>query len=1067
MILLVLLNRVFGIVCNCAEQRPECLDYCRMHTAKLINEAETAAMNASTGKQKSKLANEAETAMTNVSTNKPANEAENRTVSTDKHRNDRLTNSKNDGLTNENDDIKRSSLVDTTSNDSLVNSNAVPKDSADILKLQRNVQLNAKPGTGHVMEQKLHSSGRNVNGTPSGSNLVPRNGMSSLLDREGPKSNNLVTNSSNTLLDKESLKSSIPDKENLKNNNLVANGSDTFPEKENLKSSIPDREDLKNNNLMANNSNTLPDKEGLKNSNLNENANVIEAIPMVAPQNNNMMVKNDTSDGVGQLLSAAESKPQIVDVISASPAPPMIDVMPTNPVPVVDVIPASPMPPVINAVPVSPEPAIDGMPASPAPQIVDVSQPGIIKTNMPATAQAVNGSNRNNDILAQIISLVTNTQNPNTMAVPARNMNDGIDTEHGYLRNSGFGGGQTNIDPACKNDVSCMQIIDFLRNRHNNLKNTNKREQNSDPCLFYKLLQDYLKGVNFLSPDIKQELGRLKGKFVKIYRAELRSCLDAEDMTSRTPYSTQTRGILDGIIDFFKQSNDTGAERPGLLFDEMDNSRNRKQPHNMLKENKEMDISGNIDESGIDLTLTKYVTVDAGSYDAQNGKTVTKTVTVGSIRDSNSEIEKTVANKDISTKRRRNDHRKEMDEPSCSDDITSERASRDVTVTRTLTTSTVITITQKRTSSTGTSTESLHSSQSGSVFSSTRMHSSKESSYAPSSTARTGSAVSSNHFDILQSAKESSYAPSSTAKTESAVSSNHFDILSIFKKLDVNSYTTTTKGEDILQSIYSIIVEIKGKGKEQVMINSKSVPAPLDRLPSRSIHTITQTIERKRVQASSVDRHATDQSAQQNVLEEIRRDQKVLLRKIQALLPRMAYGDVNCTGSAREMKDMDRKMSVLRDSLAKDVSIDDRMSILNSLTKDVSIDSRTSVLNDLAKDASISNRMSALSNIAKDVSIEIIRETPSISIIGRTDNAVTALKTASIHSSFMASERETERDDTTQTSSASRTEMEYYHTITLDHRSSRDDGRDVKIKIEDVSDTGSEDNLVIMHGDVQ
>jgi hypothetical protein len=79
--------------------------------------------------------------------------------------------------------------------------------------------------------------------------------------------------------------------------------------------------------------------------------------------------------GAGALLaSSATPAPPVIDIVPATPAPPVIAILPATPAPpVIAILPATPAPPVIDILPATPAPPVIAiLPATPAPPVIDI-----------------------------------------------------------------------------------------------------------------------------------------------------------------------------------------------------------------------------------------------------------------------------------------------------------------------------------------------------------------------------------------------------------------------------------------------------------------------------------------------------------------------------------------------------------------------------------------------------------------------------------------------------------------------------------------------------------------------
>lgn len=716
-------------------------------------------------------------------------------------------------------------------------------------------------------------------------------------------------------------------------------------------------------------------------------------------------------------------------------------------------------------------PKLIQLPAKPPVAINETPQKILVACSPPVPSIPNDVNRTNNDILAQLITLINSQQNPNTIALPGVNAGGGIDTEHRYLRNSGMDNNQTNYnDTQCKNDVSCMQIKDLQMRGNNQNSMEDRQKRNSDPCLFYKMLVDYSKDINFLSPDMKKELNRIKSKFIDRYRSELKSCLGMVDEIGevKTRYATKTKGIFDGIVDFFRDNgtNSRNTERPGLLFDEINNVNGLGSTAERLDTSRDSELSENSDGWSNDITITRYVTLDGNDKLAILGsKTITKTVTVSedlkSENDekrskSNDQVAKKVYKRDISQDRSPkerengntdNNSAKNSQNESSGASSTKETGNsyttstvqetstmeKTSTVTQTLTKSTTITITQDSSSSYSFTSQTYESAKS-SYSDSTSLHTSSSSSSSVSNT---------------------------NAKT---VSGDNLDILSFMKRLDANNYTTAkdTNGNNILESIYSIIIEIKNDeivGKTKSREKSASSSTSPDKTVSTL--TITQTVDKQLIgQTRKVNRNGMnittvtkmiEQSAtphvdtinnQENILKEIREDQKLLIEKLKDFLDEREQKKLEDTRSASPR---------VFDSIYSTVDIKTIKPAIENMKKSIGAFKKEF-------------------KVGSDINIEIVSESPSIGLFSQTLSVP-----YTIYSSVIADAKEYRAlsgSDTEMISLSASIEivepensMQYYKTIVLRHKSGENDKENVKIRIEDQSESNSDVEKVVVSGE--
>ncbi|ELQ74041.1 hypothetical protein THOM_3043 [Trachipleistophora hominis] len=701
----------------------------------------------------------------------------------------------------------------------------------------------------------------------------------------------------------------------------------------------------------------------------------------------------------------------------------------------------------------------------------DDSRQKILVVDPPVTPPIPNDINRtNNDLLAQLVTLIGNIQNPNTVVRPISNAGDGIDTEHRYLTNNIANDNKMNYsDTQCKNDVSCMQIKDLQMGRNNQNGAEERRMRNSDPCLFYKTLVDYTKDINFLSPDMKKELNRIKSKFVDRYRTELKTCLGLADEIAevRTRYATTTRGFLDGIVDFFKDNGTNGkrTDRPRLLFDEINNINGLGGSGDRDERNRNSNFLENREGSNDDITITRYVTLDNDDKISIFGnKTITKTVTVSKdpkkeaerIK-SNNQIDKQISKRDIvqdySPEKKENKDKdstlsKNMQDDSAEMKTTNESqsssktstgletstAEKTSTVTKTLTKSTTITITQDVS------------------------HSYSSVSKTPEKT----KSLSSDSPSLSASISSSTDVSNTSVKI---TSDDGLDVLSFIKKLDSKNYTTTKHANDnkILESIYSIIIEIKNdegvkktkKYEKATQYSVKSTEMMVSTL------TITQTVDKELIRKTNKSLRDTtgpitetitqsntpsiDTIAHhENILKEIREDQKILIEKLKNILDE---------GQLQEFQKIQPSKPKIFESIYSTVDVKNIKPAVENVKK--SIDA-------------FKNEF----NIAKDINIEIISEAPSIGSSTQTFSIP-----GEIYSSIMTNDKneralygsDTETVSLSQSIEVNKTvgqenSMQYYKTIVLRHKSSENDNEDVKIKIEDQSESNSDVEKVIVSG---
>lgn len=468
------------------------------------------------------------------------------------------------------------------------------------------------------------------------------------------------------------------------------------------------------------------------------------------------------------------------------------------------------------------------------------STPNAIIQEIPTSLPSPSGNQENSEVLAQVLSLVKNLQNPVTVAPPQKMAPSGIDTEHRYLGSGGPGFNDENNDASiCNKDISCLQIMDLKRKKNFQDDMDSKKERRSDPCLFYKMIDEYSKGINFLSPEIKKELNRLKGKFFKKYSNDLKNCSEISDHNpTSTLYSVTTRGFLDGIVDYFKESNTNSktAEKPGLIFDEFNNANNLENSTNSLNQHEKG--SGTKADLNQDITITKFVTLDKNDkIDMINRKTITKTVTIGggpiNEQDDNKNDSSTEPNisepddnpRDISETEE--DQKGESTNKNNAGPENSQSESKSPQSKMSLSKSTILKTTTLKKTVTETKTITITQGSGGSAHPSISATESKKASKSISSSM-----------------------PASSQSIDGKPSSDsNADIFEFFKKLDENSYksdSVSTVTNDILKSIYLIIQEMnsdrinkKSEGKRPF---SQNVSAPI------SSSTISQTVAKGSIQ---------------------------------------------------------------------------------------------------------------------------------------------------------------------------------------------------------------------------
>lgn len=714
-------------------------------------------------------------------------------------------------------------------------------------------------------------------------------------------------------------------------------------------------------------------------------------------------------------------------------------------------------------------PTLIQLPAKPPVAINETPQKILVACSPPVPSIPNDVNRTSNDILAQLITLINSQQNPNTIARPGANAGGGIDTEHRYLRNSGMDNNQANYnDTQCKNDVSCMQIKDLQMGGNKRDSMEDRQKRNSDPCLFYKMLVDYSKDINFLSPDMKKELNRIKSKFIERYRSELKSCLGMVDEIGevRTRYATKTKGIFDGIVDFFKDNstNSRNTERPGLLFDEINNVNGLGSTAERLDTNSE--LSENSDGWSNDITITRYVTLDGNDKLAILGsKTITKTVTVSEdLRSeneekgsrSNDQVAKRVYKRDISQdnspKERENGDADNNSEKNSQNESYGASSTKETgnsyttstvqetsavektsTVTQTLTKSTTITITQDSSSSYS-FTSQTHENAKSSYSDSTSLHTSSSSSPGVSNT---------------------------NART---VSGDNLDILSFMKRLDANNYTTAkdTNGNNILESIYSIIIEIKndevvGKTKSR----EKSVSASTSTDKAVSTLTIMQTVDKQLIgQTGRANRNGMNTTTvtktieqpvtprvgtinnQENILKEIREEQKLLIEKLKDFLDQKEQKKLENTQPASP-KMFDSIYSTVDIKTIKP-AIENMKKSIGAFKKEFKVDS--------------------------DINIEIVSKSPSIGFFSQTLSVPDTIYSSVIadakeHRTLSGSDTETISLSVPTETVEPENSMQYYKTIVLRHKSGENDKENIKIRIEDKSESNSDVEKVVVSGE--
>lgn len=587
-----------------------------------------------------------------------------------------------------------------------------------------------------------------------------------------------------------------------------------------------------------------------------------------------------------------------------------------------------------------------------------------------------------NQILSQIVSLIQESQhNPNIDGFinESPQIFDGIDTEHEYLRNSDF------YKKLC-NQKNFNQNF-CITNNNTNLRpkpaylNMNDRNLHSNPCFFLELLDEYTKGINFLSPDLKKQISKIKNKFVQRYSDELKRCGgETESSNERTKYITKTKGFLDGITDIFRPDSvnrQNEKDTANLIYDSFNDDAN-----------KLMD-SGNNDDDII--TITKSITLDPDDTKQINrNKTVTKTVTLEPEQNQKvfgnynmTPLKSTINEEDISRSK------SFSFQPQLTETITS-----------TITTTRIV----------------INTSYVNEIPSTQINQNNIQFSAKTFSTSMKNTATSSIITDSVQKSSDSG-----------------IDFLSILKQLEEPEVKIQSTGEnkqmDLIKEIHSFLQELKTKSSNsQSNYNSFSKSTEISS-DLRTV-TITKTVDKNTIsQFSSIEKKQNEQkntSDLTTVQIEKSIDKSVILNEIKA-----------------EQEELKKKINEMLENNNKSLlnyQIEEKNN--NAENKKLTIDH----INDDKNEYNVGN---------KEIKLEIVPD------MKKNDSAIKYQRNKSDVPKISTISKK-ELDNRISKSISHETTKQYFQSLVLTHKPRNEEDSNIKIKIEDNSDSNTDNEKVII-----